>query len=372
MVHNEERVTIVEDEALSIHSARNGVPWLACDLEVINVAEVMGLFMSARRTGRLEVVDPLGTRSLFFESGEFTGSSSTHGADRLGEVLWRNGKLSLDQVMIATEYLKENKVMIGRALIDLGFFEPGALRQALIDQAAHVFKAACLEERGFALFRSDQFHKSPLRFGAATRALVDEAIQQARELRELLRKLGSLDRVMDAVTPAPSGRLEEQPGAVLQLVTSAKKLEQTGRQLVQKASLGRVDGVRALVSLVDGGWLRPRVSAAEESLKVKRLCGAINLLMAALDEAGFGVGDTVREYVDSPGPAHEEALSGVSLATALDDAQVLEQAGFITGGVQAMSRALQAVLDDAVVQAKDTLPAELTDKVLARIKGLGL
>ena len=366
------RVSIVEEETLTIHATPHAAPWLACDLEVINVAEVLGVFMNARRTGRLDVVDPQGTRSLFFESGEYTGSMSTHAADRLGEVLWRTGRLSLDQVMIATEYLKENKVMIGRALIDLGFLEPQALRQALNDQAASVLKAACLEEKGHALFRADQFHKSPLRFGAATRSLVDEAIAQGRELRELARKLGSLDRVMEAVTPAPAGKMDEAATAVLQLVTSARKTELTGRQLMQKANLGRADGIRALMTLVDGGWLRHKISAADEELKIKRLCTAINLVMSALDEGGFGVGDTVREYVDNPGPAHEEALSGVSLAQPLDDASVLEQARFLSGGLASMTRALQAVLNDATSQARDTLAPDFSDKVLARVKGLGV
>lgn len=366
-----EWISIVESASMSLKVSPSTPPWLVCDLEVASVAEIVGLLIAARRTGRLEVTDAAGTRSLFFESGEYTGSMSTHAADRLGEVLWRSGRLSLDQVLIAGEQVKEGK-MLGRALIDLGFIEPQSLRLALTDQAAIVFKAACLEETGYALFRADEFHKHPIRFGAATKKLVEDALAQARELRELSRKLGALDRVMDVVQPPPTGALDDQAQAVLQLATSARKVEHTGRALIQKASLGRVDGVRALVTLVDSGHLRPRASAAEESLKVKRLCAALNLVMAALDEAGFGVGDQVREYLENPGPAFEEALSGLSLAQPLDEKQALEHAQFITGGVGAMTRALRAVLDDAILQAHDTLPPELTTKVLERVRGLGV
>jgi hypothetical protein len=362
--------TVIDDAGLVVRASPARPPWLACDLEVASVAEIVGLLIAARRTGRLDVVDSQGTRSLYFESGEYTGSTSSHVADRLGEILWRSGRISLDQVLIAAEQVKEGK-LLGRALIDLGFIEPGSLRLALIDQAQAVFSAACLEETGYAVFTADVFHKNPIRFGVGTKKLVDGALVQSRDLRELSRKLGSLDRVMDAVTPPPAGLLDEKASALLQLVTSARKVEHTGRDLVAKAALGRVDGTRALVALVDKGFVRPRASHAEETLRVKRLCAAINLVISALDDAGFGVGDAVREYLDKPPPHFEEALSGLSLATPLEEKATLEHAQFISGGLPAMAHALQAVLDDACMQAKDTLPPELTTKVMERVKALG-
>src|SRR5687768_14193824 len=103
---------LAEAQGLVVQGSKDGAPWLACDLEVATVAEIVGLLIAAKRTGRLDVVDPNGARSLYFETGEYTGSSSTHAADRLGEVLWRSGKLSLDQLLIAGEQVKEGK-MIG-------------------------------------------------------------------------------------------------------------------------------------------------------------------------------------------------------------------------------------------------------------------
>jgi hypothetical protein len=358
---------------ISVQVAEGSPPWLACDLEVVNVAEIVGMLIAAKRTGCLDVIDAQGTRSLYFETGEYTGSASTHAADRLGEVLWRSGRLSADQVLIASEQVKEGNKMLGRALIELGFIEPQALRRALVDQAIQVFEGACLEETGHAVFRADQFHKNALRFGVATKQLVDNAIVRAREHRDLLRKLGSLDRPCDVITPAPSGQgLDEKSLALLQLLASARKKTFTGRDLIQKANLGRVDGARALLALIERGFLSVKASAADEQLKVKRLCAAINLVMAALDEGGFGVGDTVREYLDKPPASFEEALSGISLATPLDEQAVLAHAQFITGANAAMTKALQALLDDAVVQAVDTLPAELTTKVRDRLKALGV
>ena len=163
--------------------------------------------------------------------------------------------------------------------------------------------------------------------------------------------------------------LDDHVRAVLRSIDRAREL--TGRDVIVKANLARVEGARALATLIDLGCLRMRASAADEALRIKRLCAALNLTMAALDDAGFGVGAQVREYFDSPPPAFEEALANLSLDQPIDEGDAVEQSKFIAGGQQAMIMALEAVLDDALLQAADTLPELLTQKVRERVKALG-
>ncbi len=371
MMDQPKRTSLIDTPELAVHATPSCPPWLACDLEVVGVAELVGTLIAARRTGKLEITDAGGVRSLFFESGEYTGAASTHTADRLGEVLWRAGRLTLDQLMIAAEQVKEGK-MIGRALVELGFLQPGELRRALIDQAVQVFQATCVEETGYAIFRADVFHKNPIRFGVSTKKLVESAVTSVRGYRELVRKLGSLDRPLDVVSPVAKEPLDERATAVLQLLASARGKELTGRDVIAKANLARVEGARALATLIELGCVRMRASAADEALRIKRLCTAINLAMAALDDAGFGVGAQVREYFESPPAAFEEALANLSLDEPIDESDAVEQAKFIAGGQGAMIKALEAVLDDALLQAADTLPELLTQKVRERVKALGV
>jgi hypothetical protein len=348
-------------------SVENLPPWLCCSLELVSVAELVVLLSGARRTGRLDVKNGDHVRSLYFESGQYTGSSSTHTADRLGEILWRSGRISLDQLVIGGEMIKEGK-LLGRALIELGFLQPAELRAALLDQAQSVFEAACVEERGQAVFFADSFHKSPLRFGVKTQELVDGALKAAREHRERLRKLGSLDRTFFAENLSPSASLPDSAIAVLQLAASSKA-SMTGRELIERAGLGPSAGVTALMHLIESGALSVD-DGDDASRRVRRLCSAINLVMAALDEGGFGVGDAVREYLENPPARYEDSLSGLSLKEPLDGDAVLQQATFTQGGVPGMVQALGAVLDDALLQAQDTLPEALTQKVLQRVHAL--
>lgn len=372
-------VTLIEAPGLRVQVAVPTPTFLAASLDVAPVAELVGLLVRQRLTGRLDIQSGGGTRSLYFEGGSYTGSQSTFAADRLGEVLWRKGRISLDQLMIAGELVKEGK-MLGRALVELGFLESTDLRACLVEQALAVFQAACLDDKGSLVFVKDSYHRTPLRFGISTNDLVAQGLEDAAAHREVLGRLGRLDRPLLPKPPTPgsfggfdavptTNTFDEAEQALLQLASSAKE-PRTGAELIAASGLGGKDGARALWRLVERGRLVPRAMPADEGVRLQRLCQAVAMAMDALDEAGFGVADQVRDLVENP-PAHlEEALSGLTLREPLDADNVAEQAKFLPGGLLEMNSALQAVLDEALLQAEDMLPAEVTVQIRRRVKAL--
>ncbi len=379
-------VMLIESPGLRIQVSVPAPTFLAASLDVAPVAELVGLLVRQRLTGRLDVQSPGGTRSLYFEAGSYTGSQSGFSADRLGEVLWRNGRISLDQLMIAGELVKEGK-MLGRALVELGFLEGTELRTSLVDQALSVFQAACIEDKGSLVFVKDSYHRTPLRFGISTNDLVTQSLQDAAAHREVLARLGRLDRPL-IVRPAGTAliarpgaddggfgtapfthTLDEGEQALLQLATSAKAAR-TAAELIAGSGMGGTDGARALLRLIEKGRIALMPMPADEGVRLQRLCQAVAMAMAALDEAGFGIAEQVRELVENPPPHLEEALSGLTLREPLDVDTVTEQARFLPGGLIEMNTALQAVLDEALLQAEDMLPAEVTIQIRKRVKAL--
>ncbi len=378
-----ELVVVTDVPGLRVQAAVDGPAFLVASLELVPVAELVSLVVRQRKSGRLDVKGGGGSRSLFFDVGAYTGGTSTFASDRLGEVLWRNGRISLDKLLIAGEQVKEGK-LFGRALIELGFLEPKELRACLVEQALAVFSAACLEERGVAAFVSDVFHRAPLRFGISTEQIVEDAVVEARGHRETLRKLGRLDRRFHTVkagtarpgaapggfdTTPSTGPLDEGEQALLQLAMSSKT-PHTGDELVTGSGLGPIAGSRALLLLVEKGRLQAVATPSDLEQRLRRLVQAITLAMATLDDAGFGTGDQVRELVENPPTALEDAFSGLTLKEPIDEAAALQAARFLTGGVAQMNTALQAILDEALRQAEDTLPPEVTVKVTSRVHAL--
>ncbi len=374
-----------EGQLLPVHLATRGAlvagaideapfPWLAASLDVASVAELVTVVTGGGQTGALEVHTKEGIRRLFFVDGQFRGSQSTHKDDRTGEVLWRMGLISLDQLVIATEYHSEKK-RIGQTLVELGYCTRAQLREGLREQARFVFEAACLAESGMAIFVSGKSHPNPVRFGSSTDSLVDEVLDVVAEVVQLRAKLKPLDAPCRPSLPLPGGKRSEGEEALLQLAQSAKT-PLTRAVLLEKSGLGTVTGLRALSSLIDQGCFLddertlPRKRPVLTPSRIERFCRAINRIMEVLDETGFGAGDEVREFVDNPPDAIAESLSAISLDSPLDAQSVRDQAEFLDGGERAMAAALDSLLDFAMFQARDMLDEDDAERLFGELSKL--
>lgn len=347
--------------------------WLACDLAVMSVPELCTVFLGARHTGVLDVRGARGRRRLFFENGSYTGAMSTDKEDRLGEVMWREGRISLDQLLIASESLEPGK-RIGRLLVELGYIEARELRGFLRKQARAVFLAACLEPAGQAFFLAGARHPNPVRFGADTERLVDEALALWAECTRLARELEPMSALVVPVAPPPTGPRSEAQEALLQLATSAKT-PLTRAQLLEKASLGRVHGLRALSGLLTGGYFEhvdaKRREVTAKASRLTRVVEGINTVLDAFRDAGADAGaGAVREYLRSPPEHLADALSGISLDERLDVEQLELQAQFAEGGTDAMEAGLTILLDFALFEARDTLAPDVVKQLQERVGAL--
>ena len=374
-----------EGETIPVHLATRGAfvagaieyapfPWLCSSLEVASVAELVTVVTGGGQTGVLEVHTDAGVRRLYFVDGQFRGSQSTHKDDRTGEVLWRMGLISLYQLLIAGEYHSQQR-RIGQTLVELGYCTRAQLREGLREQARFVFEAACLCERGMAMFISGRTHPNPVRFGGATDRMVDAVLDVVAEVQTLRARLKPMDAPCCPESPLPGGKRSEGEEALLQLVQSAK-VPLTREVVLAKSGLGTLQGLRALASLIDQGCFlddertAPRLRPVRAAPRIERFCRAINRVMAVLDETGFGAGDEVREFVENPPEAFAESLSAISLETPLEAESVRAQADFLDGKESAMVVALEGLLDFAMFQAKDMLEEEQAERLFTELSKL--
>ncbi len=77
-----------------------------------------------RATGTLAVTTPRFTKNIYVRDGSVIFASSTFEDDRLGEMLVKAGKISLEQYDKSVELLKTSKKRQGAILVDLGYITP--------------------------------------------------------------------------------------------------------------------------------------------------------------------------------------------------------------------------------------------------------
>lgn len=360
-------------DGLLIMQAEGAPPFLGCSLELSPAVELVQVIVGRQLTGALEVIGPGGTRRLFFEDGAYAGSSSRVPEDAFGQILWRAGRLSLDQVVIAIENAKASGMRIGAALVSLGYLLKAEVRPLLQRQAEAVFFAACVSGEGWAVFRQGSANDNPVRFFDHTRALLGRAHQRATECVALRKRIAPLDRPVTLGTPARSP-LGEAETAIVQLVSSAKATQLTLRQLLHKSELGERAGLRALVTLIDEGILAPGEVAqqGDASGRLARLCEAVSLTLSALDEKGFGLGDDVRGFAASPPAGVPNALLDVDLSGAIAPEAALSEARRANASLSPLDleRSLLALLEHALFQAQETLDDKTAGQIVGDVAAL--
>ncbi len=352
-------------DALLVAVGEDPGAFAVVSLEFVSVIELVTIIVGGGLSGALEVQTDGRWRRLFFDKGAYVGASSTHKSDWLGEVLWREGTIALDQFMIASEYVTPQK-RLGRCLIELGYVAPGQLRAGLRRQARAVFLEACLTKRGLAMFAPGERNTNPVMLLRDADKLIDEAVRTIDACERREQQVGDLDQPCEAVVPAPAGVLTPNEQAMVQLVTSAKRTKTlTRRQVIEKSGLGTVLGLEALANLVSRGHFVEVEAEAEEAAparppRLERLVSAINHVWAALDATGFGIGDEIMSFVNDPPEDVAEALSSITLDGPLDAAALRDQAQFTDGGAPALERGLEVLLDFALFEARDYLPEDAT------------
>lgn len=345
---------------------------IVATLDAVSVVEVLTILVAAERTGVLTVKTASGIRQLFLREGRFVGSMSSVVADRLGEVLWRNGRLSLDQVMIAAAQITREK-KLGRVLIELGYISSPELRDALREQAKAVVEAACLEDRGMLTYTAEVQSPAPIAFAESTDALLESVLRSLAEVERALRVVGDLDNDVTAAVPPPDERLGEPAQAMLQLVASRRASAFHKRELIERSGLGRKVGLRALEELLVTGYLEEeeRTPPVPERPRSERIIEALTLIVDKLAREAPTVLVTIDDWLREPpkniAPViaalgfeslHKEALSGLALELSAQQGQA--------------DAALMVVVDFALFEATDALSKDDGQALSDQIRALGV
>jgi hypothetical protein len=225
-------------------------------------------------------------RSIFFEGGNVVGATSTAPRERLGEILWRFGVITQEELDRIVRAASANGRRTGEAAIELEFVGPDELFRMMTRQVEEVFYAAALVGSA-TFFLFDEFDASRLarRHLLSAGALLMEAARRTDELRFFREKVPS-----DAWVPAPlAAAAGKKPPSELEDVL----FECDGRRSV--AEIGRRIGqlefevTRSVFQLCAAGFVSvqpPRPAGL--SAGVDAFNRAIVAIHAACDEASKG------------------------------------------------------------------------------------
>lgn len=240
--------------------------------------------------GELVVFHESEHRSLWFDQGHVIGARSSVVRERLGEVLYRHGVLSREQVERCAEATIGGRLRFGEAAVKLGFVTREQLFRLMSRQIEEIAYGTLLVDRGTYWFL-DGFDDSDV---AALEKLpvgnlVREGVRRMHEARFFRTRIPS-ERHVPIRAPGRS-HPENDPLGIWDAVDGHKSIADLCRALGE----GDFEVTRSVFQLVQSGHIAirpPRVMVKEA---VRIFNEAMAIVLRELD--AFDEGDEIRKML---------------------------------------------------------------------------
>ena len=303
------------------------------------LCDVFGLVGQAGWPGELVVLDGQTSRSIFFDRSHVIGAQSTADGERLGEVLYRYGALTGEQVEETARHVTAD-VRFGEAAVKLGFISRERLFQLMTKQTEEIVYAMLLVGDGMFYFL-DTFDESRItaRQSLSVNGLLMEGVRRMDETRYFRERIPS-DQHVPEVLPDRSPP-EDELFEVYEKIDGHRTVSEIGRL----CAMGEFEVTQALFQLVQSGRILVRAPRPTGPAAIVAL---FNEAMSKIHSELHGIGKwgEVREQLASfaTGAGIYDALfrkGGPLEDGALVIDQIVENVAVMVGPAQAESMLAQ-------------------------------
>jgi uncharacterized protein DUF4388 len=250
------------------------------------LCDVVATIAQASWGGELVVMEDEVVRSIYFEGGQVVGATTTAEGEKLGEILWRFGAITRQQLEEVVRTAERSGKRVGETAIELEFVGPDELFRMMARQVEEVFFGAVhVGDATFYLF--DRFEEARLvgRHHMNTGQLLMEAARRMDELRFFREKVPS-DAWVPAVLVAAVGRkAPPELAEILAQCDGRRNIAEIGRRVGQL----EFEVTRAIFQLMTAGLVAvtaPRPEGCEAIVETYNR--AIVEIHRACDERGCG------------------------------------------------------------------------------------
>jgi hypothetical protein len=357
------------------HPGERQSPLFYGDLRLFHVGELMALIASMRRDGRLSLFVPYAQKTVYFSGGEIVYATSTVEDDRLGEILWRRGFLTLEQLYEVHDLVTLQK-KLGAILVERKLITPRQLYEGIKEQVLEIVYSAFHFHKGEFLFVDGKVPvKGRVRLDAGTKEVIMEGIHRMEEmtrLEEFFPDRGMLVVLRPVVVDA---RLGEPEKHVHKLIDGKKTVE----AIIAESHLGEYEALKAMAKLRRVGIVDVREQAVDEMhaesplptvmQAYSRMLRYIHQTLKAEDPGGEL---RLEGYLGSPAPKHIKVFLNVGFDSngRLDTDTLFRNAREASPDDPrgAAMEALRGLYDYAVFQAMDVLDDEACDHMMAKLQ----
>lgn len=225
-----------------------------------------------RKTGTLSLRTPVFTKEIYLHAGDAIFASSTYEDDRLGEMLLKTDKITVEQYDKSVEMLKSSRKRQGAILVELGYITPKDLFWGVKYQVREIIQSMFLLEDAEYEFREGQI---------PTQEVITLKMSIGNLIYEGVKKIDNWTRIRNEMPDTDSVlRLSADPLTLFQGI----ELSPQDRKV-----LSLIDGKKMIKDVIESSWL-----GSFEALKILYVLWAIGIIeQATAIQAEAAAGETV-------------------------------------------------------------------------------
>ncbi len=250
------------------------------------LCDVIGLLGQTGWRGELAVMDSHATRRLFFDRGNIVGVLTNAENERLGQVMYRFGALTAEQLQQLEHGMVNASRPIGELAVELGFVAPTDVFRLLRKQVEEVVLGVLTVDDG-TFFFLEGFDDSLLvshQIVNANAALMD-GVQRFDEIKYFRDRIPSSEHIPSQVQ-GYNGGVPAEFDATYQLINGKWSIAELGRQ----SGRGEFAITKDVFSLLRQGCIALSPPKSESSIQATVVLGneALRIVHRYADEAGVG------------------------------------------------------------------------------------
>lgn len=201
------------------------------DVHTGDVAAIIARMFTSSFTGQVTFVSPPLEKSMYFDHGRPVFAASNLPHDRMGELLYREGKITRQQRARSRELLVESGRRMGEILVEEGFLKRRELLPAVRRHIEDiVYSLFSLREGEYVVKPGEFAAEERIRLSKHPAALILEGVRRKYGVAQLEARLGSASAIVSA---SDASRLKP--------VLAVADLSRT-----ERAAIGAMDGDKTL------------------------------------------------------------------------------------------------------------------------------
>ena len=244
---------LLKAEHISLHGS----------LESFGIADLFSLLNMSRRSGLLLLIADPAQKSVYFRRGEIVFAGSNLLEDRLGQVLYRTGKLSREALAEAEKHVEPGK-RFGALLLERKLIDPSSLLWGVKYQIEEIiYSVFRLSQGSFFFFDGDFADGDLAQFSIDTNNVLMEGYQRVDELGLIGQHIRGHSTVLRPTGRKVEAKLPDRLVRVLALVDGRSTVE----EIVRATGWGEFNTFKVLYKLLKAGLVEVRDEPSPRPVK---------------------------------------------------------------------------------------------------------